>query len=195
MTIQACLDRLAGIYDSMDRAYRGMAALHGFECTGCEDNCCRTYFYHYTAAEYLYLLKGFAALEGPVREEIMDRARKMCKPGVRADYLCPLNVDGLCILYPYRSMICRLHGLPYTVKRPDSRKEEGPGCDRFEAERLRKGLAYRRIDRTPFYRELALLELEIRRSIPCPPRFKKTIAEMLRDGGGLRTGTWDFFLL
>lgn len=182
MSVEDYLDRLKWIYESMDRVYVDMATFYGFECTGCEDNCCHTYFYHYTIAEYFFLLKGFSTLANSMREDIADRAQRMCQPSAREDYLCPINVDGLCILYPYRAMICRLHGLPYEVRRPDGQREEGPGCARFEKESAHRGLSYRRIDRTPFYKDLADLELEIRQTIPCPPRFKKTIAEMIRDG-------------
>jgi len=79
-------------------------------------------------------------------------------------------------------MICRLHGLPYQFCKPDGQKEEGPGCDKFEEERQLKGLPCQRIDRSPFYRDLASLEKEIRQSIRYRKKFKKTIAEMISDG-------------
>jgi hypothetical protein len=120
-----------------------------------------------------------------MRQHVIHRAQAMCRPSAKAVYLCPLNVDDRCILYPYRTMICRLHGLPYEVRRPDGKTEEGPGCDRFERERTRRGLVYRRIDRTPLYNDLARLEWQIRQANPRhPSRFKRTIAQMIRDGGG-----------
>jgi hypothetical protein len=100
----------------------------------------------------------------------------------KQNYMCPLNVDNHCILYPFRTMICRLHGLPYELRRPDGKKEEGPGCAKFEEERQKKRLPYKRIDRSPFYTDLANLEREIRQSIGFGHQFKKTIAEIIRDG-------------
>jgi hypothetical protein len=177
------LERLNDIYESMDRAYREGMAFYGFDCSGCQDNCCRTYFFHYTLAEYFYLLKGFSTLEAGRQREVAQRAETMSDRIQKEDYLCPLNVSGRCLLYPYRAMICRLHGLPFEVQRPDGRREEGPGCGKFERERTLKGLSYRRTDRTPFYMDLANLEREIRAELHYFQRFKKTIAEMIRDGG------------
>jgi len=182
MPIEAYLERLRNLYENMDRAYGEAMAFYGFDCTGCQDNCCRTYFFHYTIAEYLYLIRGLSTLEGGVREEIIRWAQAMGDPGQKENYLCPLNLHGRCLLYPYRAMICRLHGLPFEVQRPDGLMDEGPGCDRFKKEGIRRGLPYRRIDRTPFYRDLAILEREIRQEIQYPRKFKLTIAEMLKEG-------------
>jgi Fe-S-cluster containining protein len=180
------LEKLKMIYESMDRAYKDAAVFYDFDCRGCQDNCCTTYFFHYTLVEYLYLLRGFWTLEQGMKEEIMKRAMVMCDPLKRDNYLCPLNLSGRCLLYPYRAMICRLHGLPFEVERRDGQRDEGPGCAKFEKERRLKGLPYRRIERTPFYTALANLEREIRAEIPNFRRFKKTIAEMIRDGGEKR---------
>ena len=182
MISEVYLKRLKDIYESMDRAYGEGMAFYGFDCFGCQDNCCRTYFFHYTLAEYFYLLKGFLTFEAGKQQEIVQRARNISDLIKKEEYICPLNVSGRCLLYPYRAMICRLHGLPFEVHRPDGRREEMPGCAKFERERMLKGLPYRRIDRTPFYRDLANLERGIRQDIRYPQKFRKTIAEMLRNG-------------
>lgn len=177
------------IYSSMDRAYREVEAFYGFDCQGCRDNCCSTYFFHYTIAEYLYLLQGFSSLPDEIKDEVLQRAKEMCDSRQKENYLCPLNFQGRCALYSHRTMICRLHGLPFEVHRPDGRRDEGTACSKFEEERARKALPYRRIDRTPFYTDLANLERELREEIGYAQKFKKTIAEMLRDGGGdIQTG-------
>jgi len=182
--IESYLKKLRNIYETMDRAYGEAMAFYGFDCNGCQDNCCRTHFFHYTIAEYLFLIRGFSTLEGGLQEEIVTRAQEMSDSGQKENYLCPLNLHGRCLLYPYRAMICRLHGLPFEVQRPDGLIDEGPGCERFEKEGFCRGLPYRRIDRTPFYRDLANLEREIRQEIQYPRKFKLTIAEMLKDGQG-----------
>jgi hypothetical protein len=166
--IEKYLEKMKRIYISMDRAYKEASAF---------------YFFHYTIAEYLFLLRGFWSLPGGMKREISDRATNMCDPSKRDHYLCPLNLEDRCLLYPYRTMICRLHGLPFGVRRPDGQRDEGPGCSKFEEEIKRKGLPSRRIERTPFYTGLANLEREIRIEISHFGRFKKTIAEMIRDGG------------
>lgn len=182
MTLDVHLDRLKEIYAAMDRAYQDLADFYEFDCSGCRQNCCHTYFFHYTHAEYFYLLKGVGTLNGRLRDEAVRRARRMCEPDARSEYLCPLNLDGRCILYPYRTMICRLHGLPYEWRWPDGRVEVGPGCDRFEHQRAERSQPYRRLDRTTSYTDLAHLEARIRRILSAPPPFRKTIAEMIRDG-------------
>jgi hypothetical protein len=181
--IDTHLKKLSLIYGSMDHAYRESAAFYDFSCRGCRDNCCTTYFFHYTMIESLYLLQGFWGLDQGRKAEIMERAVKMSDPLKRDSYLCPINEGGRCLLYPYRTMICRLHGLPYAVQKPGGQKEEGPGCAKFEEERRSKGLPHRRIDRTPFYTALANLERDLRTENGFFQKFKKTIAEMIRDGG------------
>ena len=49
---------LIEIYAAMDHAYSVIADQLGFVCSGCEENCCRSRFYHYTYLEYFYLLEG-----------------------------------------------------------------------------------------------------------------------------------------
>lgn len=194
MPIPTYAEKLKTIYGSIDRAYAEAAGFYHFNCQDCPDNCCSTYFFHYTISEYFCLLQGFWALEEDMKREIRDRATKMCDPRKRGTYLCPLNLRGRCLLYPYRTMICRLHGLPFEVQRPDGQREAGPGCGQFEQERTLKGLPYRKIDRTPFYTDLANLEREIRIEVAYFQRFKKTIAEMIRDGGKEEDAAREFSL-
>jgi hypothetical protein len=181
--IETHLKRLSVIYGSMDQAYRETAAFYDFGCRGCRENCCTTYFFHHTIIESLYLVQGFCGLDKGMKEEIMERAVNRSDPLKRESYMCPVNEGGRCLLYPYRTMICRLHGLPYEVQKPGGQKDEGPGCAKFEAERRRKGLPHRRIDRTPFYTDLANLERDLRMEIGFFQKFKKTIVEMIRVGG------------
>ncbi len=43
----------------MDLKYKEAADYYGFDCTGCEDNCCFTRFFHHTLLEYLYIMEGY----------------------------------------------------------------------------------------------------------------------------------------
>ncbi|MBW1898368.1 MAG: hypothetical protein JRI61_04830 [Deltaproteobacteria bacterium] len=54
--------RLQKIYSNMDEQYRQTAEYYGFNCRGCDDNCCRTLFFHHTHIEFFYLMEGIDAL-------------------------------------------------------------------------------------------------------------------------------------
>lgn len=177
------MQRIASLYAEMDREYSRIArSAPSFSCSGCTDNCCTQRFYHYTLAEYLYLMEGLKATARERRELIFRRARVVAgsyeheaAAGRTFKLNCPVNEDGLCTLYEWRPMICRLHGLPHRFTMPDGSLREGGGCHRFppgEAEAL---------DRTPFYARLAGIEKELRARNDFRGRFKKTTAEMLVD--------------
>ena len=128
-------DRLQAIFADMDRKYGKAADHYGFQCRGCEDNCCRTRFYHHTYLEYLLILRGFNALESSIRHSLHAKAESVCRQTKAADdkglpvhLMCPLNKDGMCTLYRYRPMICRLHGIPHELHRPGKPTMHGPGC-------------------------------------------------------------------
>ena len=178
------LEALKTIYAAMDRAYNLAAARYGFECTGCDDNCCYTRFYHYTYIEYVYILKGYRLLDGHKSAEIRKRALKAIRDNKDSNknqmagrHMCPLNFAGQCILYAYRPMICRLHGIPHEFQTINHKVIHAPGCDDFTA---RHGnLAYFKFDRTPFYTQMARLESELKRALGVGNKLKMTIAEMI----------------
>ena len=176
--------RLADLYAEMDQAYDQAAAAYGFDCQGCADNCCRTRFYHHTHIETAYLLSGFVRLEADRRERIYRRAGEVVsaqKPYAHgADHLmCPANIDGWCVMYAYRPMICRLHGLAHELQFPGKSRTYGPGCGEFE--RLCGQQSYVPFDRTPFYAKMAALEQAFKAHAGTEARLKKTVAEMIVD--------------
>jgi len=178
------MSRLEVIYKKMDEKYNETANYYGFCCGGCEDNCCFTRFYHHTFAEYLYLQKGFETLESGNRAEIQERALtvyrqtdELDKAGLPVRLLCPLNYEGMCILYQYRPMICRLHGLPHEIIMPGGGEKTGPGCGEFNAHCSYK--EYLKFDRTPFYTEMAVLEKDFKEAFGISERIKMTVAQML----------------
>lgn len=103
---------------------------------GCQA-CCRGLF-DITLLDAFLLRAGFAALPPSTREEVLQRCRPRLAelqrrwPELRPPYLlnplpgddwqempegdatpCPLlDGDGLCLVYAFRPMTCRLHGLP-----------------------------------------------------------------------------------
>jgi len=178
------LKRLEAIFADMDRKYRQAADGYGFDCKGCEDNCCMTRFYHHTLVEYVYILEGFKALDNKTRHEVKRRAEEVCQKTVRADekgepvrLMCPLNFGGLCQLYAYRPMICRLHGIPHELHQSGQGVVHLPGCDAFAEAFHDKN--YFKFDRTPFFIEMAGLEKEFKQALGLNQKFKMTVTQMI----------------
>lgn len=180
--------RLEDLYKRMSSAYNQCATTAGLTCADCDDNCCRTYFQHHTHVEWAYLWKGMLELEPVRREFYLERARAnvaACDAarasGLVPREMCPLNDDGLCALYKHRLMICRLHGTRNTLKLPDGRLQIFRGCHRFDSctSHLDDDVTPF-IDRTPFYRELAQLEMEhLGSKAATTARVNLTLSEML----------------
>lgn len=181
--------RLEEIYEGLQRDYTRIARVLEFSCLGCPDNCCDSYFLHHTYSEWIYLFEGFRALSDEHQETIQKRAKswlKQCQReeamGRRPQVMCPLNVDGLCILYHHRLLVCRTHGVPARLVRPDGQSLDFPGC--FRCQEIILGGLHQggppRVERTPWLRQMALLEGEVTQGLRQQlPKMRKTIAEML----------------
>lgn len=172
----------------MDHAYHKASSYYGFECRGCRDNCCEERFYHYTVAEHLYLAEGIKPLGEAMIKEIAARAEEVIQiyglhdmKGIVKRVMCPLNFDGRCITYAHRPMICRLHGIPHTIRKPGLPEEHGPGCHKFDEEITPQKTAQYSFDRTDFYTGMAAIEIEIRKALNFRGRFRKTVAGMIID--------------
>jgi Fe-S-cluster containining protein len=180
----AFIKRLKQIYAAMDRAFHRAADSYGFTCDGCGNNCCRTRFYHHTMIEYIYLTEGLKALTRRKQNDVKSRALIVVDETTRANdsgavvrLMCPLNFDELCILYSYRPMICRLHGIPYELQKPGQNPVYGPGCETFDHRCGPKG--YFKFDRTPFYRQVAMLEQEVKQTLGFDGKIRMTVAQMV----------------
>ena len=177
-------DKLKIIFDAMDERYKKAADYYGFNCTGCRDNCCRSLFFHHTLLEYLYIIKGYNELDNTNRITVTNRAQVVCretdkaiKKNTTVRQMCPLNSDGLCLIYDYRPMICRLHGIPHELKKPGQNAVYGSGCDAFITQCKDKD--YFKFDRTPFYMEMARLENDLKQAAGITIKLKMTVARML----------------
>jgi len=193
LTPNGAFRKLAAIYDAMADRYAESAGAIGLSCDGCADNCCLTFFQHHTYVEWAYLWEGLAALPPDRLEAVrrrahdyVDQAREALGRGLRPRVMCPLNLDleqGLCGLYDHRLMICRMHGVPNELVRPDGRRVAFPGCQRCQGltESLKaKGEPVPVLDRTPLYRDLAALEMRfVGSNLRRLPKVDHTIAEMI----------------
>ncbi len=81
------------------------------------------------------------------------------------------------MLYAHRPMICRLHGLPHRLHRPDGKVLSGPGCDDFYRQCGTASPA--ELDRTPLYSSMARLEKALRQRWDFNALIKMTIAQMV----------------
>jgi len=182
-------DKIASLYHDMEAAYDRTAKELDFSCSECPDNCCDSFFLHHTYTEWAYLWHGLKTLDDDLCKTIRDKASDYViksevslAKGEQPTIMCPLNSKGLCALYKYRMMICRLHGVPATFTRPDGQKLNFPGCFRCQEHTLNKNVLAP-LDRTQFFQRLVNLEIELlgnnRRTAP---KVKLTIAHMIVKG-------------
>ena len=178
------LPRLQAIYVDMDHKYQEATDYYGFNCTGCEDNCCLTRFYHHTLLEYYYIYEGFKTLSPATQDKVKQKAAQVSYQTALADQegrpvrlMCPLNNSGRCLLYAFRPMICRLFGIPHELQPPGAEVAYQPGCAVFSEQCSETG--YFKFDRTPFFMTMAKLEMELKRTVKITQKVKLTVAEML----------------
>jgi AmmeMemoRadiSam system protein A len=185
-------EELEDIYAKLLQEYERVAGVLDFTCNGCPDNCCDSYFLHHTYAEWAHLWQGIRQLEPKRQQTLIARAKsylEQCErdlaAGQRPQTMCPLNEEGLCALYEHRLLVCRTHGVPATMTRPDGQTLRFPGCFRCQdiVDARSEHEQSPHVERTPLLRRLALLEnelLENQRHLM--PKVKITIAEMLVKG-------------
>ncbi len=186
---------ISEIYQAMQKEYEQVAAELPLSCQGCPDNCCDSYFQHHTYSEWAYLWEGLRQLDDDTLDRVMARAQEyvnQCKTalakGDRPQIMCPLlnEQDGLCALYQHRMLVCRMHGVPATLIRPDGQHMRFPGCFRCQeivGNNFPEETDAPAMDRTMLFRRLAALESRLmgeRRHLY--PRVKKTIADMIVEG-------------
>lgn len=126
------------------------------------------------------------------QNELLQRCQKyqeQCEvalsAGERPLVMCPLNEDGLCILYEHRLLVCRTHGVPASITRPDGQVLQFPGCFRCQeiVESRSTGGEPVSVERTTLLTRLVQLENELLdKKRHLMPKVKITIAEMLIKG-------------
>ncbi len=181
--------RLAAIYEEIETQYDVVAKQFDFSCSGCPDNCCDSYFQHHTYSEWAYLWQGLAELPAEKRQEFERRSREyvaqsqeILARGERPQIMCPLNDAGLCGLYRHRLLICRLHGVPSAMTRPDGQQLLFPGCFRCQ-EITGDSQDVPHMERTKIFQQVVQVEVEwlgVKRNVL--PKVKMTIADMIIKG-------------
>jgi hypothetical protein len=194
ITLSDALSReLAEIYTAMEQGYDAVAKKVDLSCQGCPDNCCDSYFLHHTYSEWAYLFLGLRELPEEQQVTITNRAKeyviaskKILARNERPQLMCPLNFGGLCGLYRHRMLVCRMHGIPATMTRPDGQSMRFPGCFRCQEiaeKRYPQQEDAPAMDRTPLFQKMVAVESRLlgeKRHLM--PRVKLTIAEMIVQG-------------
>lgn len=73
--------------------------------------CCEKGDYPVTEEELKQIMLGYSALDNDSKIRVQNNIKTMERGGA-----CPFLLDKLCSIYPYRPMICRIHGLAYITK-------------------------------------------------------------------------------
>lgn len=187
------IEQVAQLYEDMEEAYDVVASQLELSCGGCSDNCCDSYFQHHTYLEWAYLWHGLEKLSDEKRQEIIGRAgaydresEALVEKGIRPRLMCPLNEDGRCMLYQFRLMVCRTHGVPATMTRPDGKRLSFPGCfvcQEIVEKRFPDKGKVPAMERTELLKQMVALEQELldgKRHLV--PKVKMTIARMIVAG-------------
>ncbi len=193
LTPKAAFRKLAAVYDKMVAQYGVAAKAIGMACDNCTDNCCLSFFQHHTYVEWAYLWEGLKALPPARLEEVrtkaqqyVDEAQMALARGERPHIMCPLNIDekqGICGLYKHRLMICRMHGVPNMLVKPNGQQIQFPGCYRCQEltkEYEKDGKIAPVVNRTALYKDLAMIEMQfVGKNLRILPKVDHTIAEMI----------------
>ena len=73
--------------------------------------CCEKGDYPVSELELKYLMQGFSSLDNELKKIVQNNFSNMEKGGQ-----CPFLIKSNCSIYPYRPIICRVHGLAYLYK-------------------------------------------------------------------------------
>lgn len=74
---------------------------------GCS-SCCENGDYPLSQIELEYLMQGYAHLSSKDKITVQNNINNIEKGGA-----CPFLINKKCSIYPYRPIICRVHGLAY----------------------------------------------------------------------------------
>ena len=99
--------------DNLDKRLKKYFELHKEHvkcCMGCS-SCCENGDYPLSALELEYLMQGYAKLSDKLKIKVQTNIKNIQKGGA-----CPFLIDKKCLIYPFRPIICRVHGLAYICR-------------------------------------------------------------------------------
>ena len=73
--------------------------------------CCEKGDYPISQLELEYLMQGYVALDNETKRVVQGNIKTIQK-----GKQCPFLIEKKCSVYPYRPIICRIHGLAYLVR-------------------------------------------------------------------------------
>lgn len=79
-------------------------------CLGCS-SCCEAGDYPLSQLELEYLMQGYAKLSDKDKITVQNNIKNIVKGGA-----CPFLIDKKCSVYPFRPIVCRVHGLAYICR-------------------------------------------------------------------------------
>jgi len=178
------LDSLEKLYEDVEDEFSKIGKNYDFNCSGCVTNCCTTLFYHYTFVEEYMLQFGLSKIKSDIQSSIIENSKRYIfkkdnfSGKGKFKMMCPANKDGLCMIYRYRPMICRIHGVPSKLTFPNGRVDFYKGCEVMASKFFEFPFF---LDRTRFFQNLSLIEQKFRKEFgkPLGYKFKKTIAQMI----------------
>ena len=107
------MDKYLEFLDKLDarlECYFEQQVEHIYCKKGCSA-CCEKGDYPISELELRHLMNGFASLDTELKKIVQNNFSKMVK-----GEQCPFLIDKACSIYPYRPIICRVHGLAYLCK-------------------------------------------------------------------------------
>ena len=114
------LNRYEKFLEEFDNRINSYFKLHKefiFCKKGCTD-CCEIGEYPFSRLEAEYLMKGYTTLLPETQIKIKNNISKIIllkknNTDKRFTYCCPFLINKECVLYKYRGIVCRTHGLAY----------------------------------------------------------------------------------
>ena len=74
-------------------------------------SCCEKGDYPLSQLELEYLMQGYIGLDDSIKMAVQSNLKNMKKGET-----CPFLINKECSIYPYRPVVCRVHGLAYLCK-------------------------------------------------------------------------------
>lgn len=78
---------------------------------GCS-RCCEIGEYPFSRLELEYLMQGFVKLPFSIKHKIKEEIKHLKKENPKM-HKCPFLFENKCVVYQYRGIVCRMHGLAW----------------------------------------------------------------------------------